>query len=172
MLYILFLSFILLFIHRVSSFLVWIEVITILETHKIGGLDMQQTTQIKDNSTRDFHVVDKVTANLAVEPEKLKEKLMRTLPEEATGHDVTEAIIKRSLEMMDEANPEWTYVASRAYLEQLYQEASLNRGYDAAFKYGDFYTLIRKLTEEGIYTDALLEKYTREEINYFGRKVN
>src|SRR5699024_7720763 len=43
--------------------------------------------------------------------------------------------------------------------------------YDAAFKYGDFLSLIRVLTEKGIYTTSFLEKYSEEEINQFGREI-
>ncbi|HLQ71730.1 MAG TPA: ribonucleotide reductase N-terminal alpha domain-containing protein, partial [Bacillota bacterium] len=132
---------------------------------------MLDTIKPKTDMTKALHIVDQVTEGLAVDVEQLREKLMRTLPETPTPDDVRESVIKRALEMMDEANPDWTYVASRAYLEELYQQASLNRGYDAAFKYGDFLSLIRVLTEKGIYTTSFLEKYSEEEINQFGREI-
>lgn len=62
-------------------------------------------------------------------------------------------LIKRALENIDEANPDWTYVASRLYLKTLYEQAAANRGYDASRQYGDFHQLIKALTDQGIYSD-------------------
>lgn len=132
---------------------------------------MAQTTITKENAANISPVVDRVTDQLAVDAEQLKDKLSRTLSEDATTEEVRDAITKRSLELMDEAAPEWTYAASRMYVETLYEEASLHRGYDANFQYGDFHTLLQELTDEGIFTDALLGKYTRAEIDHFGREI-
>lgn len=132
---------------------------------------MFQAVQMRDELDR-LAIIDRVTDGLSVDGEQLKEKAIRTISDEATIDDVRDALIKRSLEMMDEANPEWTHVASRIYLEQLYDSASVNRGYDADFKYGDFYTLLKRLTDSGIYTDALLNKYTEAEIHQFGSEIS
>ncbi len=52
--------------------------------------------------------------------------------------------------------PNWTFVAAQAYLNELYDLAAQNRGYDSTQKYGDFYALIQTLTEKGIYSNDLL----------------
>ena len=132
---------------------------------------MVQAAQMRDELDR-LAIIDRVTEGLSVDGELLREKAIRTISDEATIDDVRDALIKRSLEMMDEANPEWTYVASRIYLEQLYNASSINRGYDADFKYGDFYALLKHLTESGIYTDALLNKYSEADINRFGSEIS
>ncbi|TFJ92946.1 ribonucleoside-diphosphate reductase subunit alpha [Lentibacillus salicampi] len=80
-------------------------------------------------------------------------------------------LIKRALENIDEANPDWTYVASRLYLKTLYEQAAANRGYDASRQYGDFHQLIKALTDQGIYSDHLLQTYTQEEIGYFNNVI-
>ncbi|WP_117161116.1 ribonucleoside-diphosphate reductase subunit alpha [Paraliobacillus sp. X-1268] len=61
--------------------------------------------------------------------------------------------------------PNWTFVASHFYLEQIYQDAAENRSYDATKQYGNFYNLITTLTDEGIYSSSLLEAYTKDEID-------
>ncbi|RHW34187.1 ribonucleoside-diphosphate reductase subunit alpha [Neobacillus notoginsengisoli] len=68
--------------------------------------------------------------------------------------------------------PNWTFVATRLYLEQLYQEAADNRGYDSRQKYADFYNLITSLTERKIYSSDLLDNYSKEEIDEFSREIN
>lgn len=75
-----------------------------------------------------------------------------------------DVLIRRALENIDEANPDWTFVASRLYLQKLYYHAAKNRQYSPSLKYGDFYQLLELLIQEGIYTPSLLEKYTKDEI--------
>lgn len=60
--------------------------------------------------------------------------------------------------------PNWTFVAARLYLNELYDFAAKNRGYDRSLKYGDFYALIKTLTEKGIYSTDLLNSYSKREI--------
>ena len=60
--------------------------------------------------------------------------------------------------------PNWTFVAARAYLNELYDLAANNRGYDPSQKYGDFYRLIKHLTEKGIYSADLLASYSEQEV--------
>src|SRR5699024_12463012 len=40
-----------------------------------------------------------------------------------------------------------------------------------AAKYGDFYALVEKLTELGIYSTHIMEKYTKEEIECISGKI-
>ncbi|MEH7306238.1 ribonucleoside-diphosphate reductase subunit alpha, partial [Neobacillus drentensis] len=35
--------------------------------------------------------------------------------------------------------PDWTYVAARFYLNELYGKSAISRGYHHSLKYGDFY---------------------------------
>ncbi|GAA0606860.1 ribonucleoside-diphosphate reductase subunit alpha [Virgibacillus siamensis] len=85
---------------------------------------------------------------------------------EVKSHD---SLIKFALEQMDEAAPDWTFAAGRIYLAQLYKEAATNRGEDNG--YGDFHHLLVTLTEKGIYTDLLLQKYSKDEIEWLADVV-
>ncbi|WP_112179952.1 ribonucleoside-diphosphate reductase subunit alpha [Paraliobacillus zengyii] len=67
--------------------------------------------------------------------------------------------------------PNWTFVASHFYLEQIYQDAAENRSYDATKQYGNFYNLITTLTDEGIYSTSLLEAYTKDEIDQLQAEI-
>lgn len=68
--------------------------------------------------------------------------------------------------------PNWTYVAARLYLNELYKKAATNRCYDRSLKYGDFYQLIKVLTEKGIYSSDLLSYYTKDEIDELGKEID
>jgi ribonucleoside-diphosphate reductase alpha chain len=71
---------------------------------------------------------------------------------------------------MGESN--WTFVAAHLYLNELYQNASKNRGYSSSFKYGDLYELIETLTSKGIYSNELLCSYTKEEIKDLEKAID
>ncbi|MFS0636504.1 ribonucleoside-diphosphate reductase subunit alpha [Mesobacillus foraminis] len=68
--------------------------------------------------------------------------------------------------------PDWTFVAARLYLNELYGKASQNRGYNPSEKYGDFYSLIKKLSDIGIYSGDLLAAYSKEQIDELGREID
>jgi len=112
-----------------------------------------------------------MTKGLNVTIEKYKEKAEKTIAEDMTFEQKTDRLIKLALENIDEAEPDWTYVAARIYLRRLYNKARENRGYDNNTNYGSFYNLIDMLTEKNIYGTGLLEKYTKEEIDGFEKII-
>jgi len=115
--------------------------------------------------------IDEMTKGLNVTIEKYKEKAEKTIAEDMTFEQKTDRLIKLALENIDEAEPDWTYVAARIYLRRLYNKARENRGYDNNTNYGSFYNLIDMLTEKNIYGTGLLEKYTKEEIDGFEKII-
>src|SRR5699024_7641356 len=88
-------------------------------------------------------LIKKITKDLSVDVVSYKEKVMRTISDATIDDYAYDVLIKSALENIDESDPDWTYVASRAYLQQLYEKAAQNRGYIANLKYGDLYTLLK-----------------------------
>src|SRR5690625_14557 len=117
-------------------------------------------------------MIREVNEDLQLDTKAFEEKVLRLKDQVTTEDELYDLLINSALENIDEANPNWTYLACKIYLKQLYKEAATNRNYDPEEKYGDFYTLITILTEKGIYTKALLEKYSKEEITYFGKQID
>jgi ribonucleoside-diphosphate reductase alpha chain len=70
------------------------------------------------------------------------------------------------------SEPNWTYVAAKLYLLELYQKAADVRRYNAESKYRDFYHLIETLTSVGIYSMDLLQSYSKDEIDELGRLID
>lgn len=68
--------------------------------------------------------------------------------------------------------PDWTYLAAYLYLDDLYDKAAKNRNYNPTLKYGDFYDLIRMLTQKGIYSTELVKGYSKEEIVELGKVID
>lgn len=109
---------------------------------------------------------------LELDLEEYKEKCRRQISENMSVEEITNVLINNALENIDEANPNWSFFASRIYLHTLYREAARNRNYEPSEKYGDFYELIDMLTRKGIYTENLLKKYTKEEVKFFGEQIS
>ncbi|PJW16863.1 ribonucleoside-diphosphate reductase subunit alpha [Geobacillus sp. WSUCF-018B] len=88
--------------------------------------------------------------------------------ESVTVEQLHQTAILEGLSYIDEEEPDWTFVCARLYLRQLYREAARQRGYDERKRYGDFYSLLVALTEQGVYSPFLLERYTKEEVDAIG----
>jgi len=114
--------------------------------------------------------VDRAAEGLKVDTHEYKEKCFRALSNVTSQNHMTDMLIKNAIENIDEASPDWTFLASRLYLEQLYEQAADNRGYSGD-KYGGLYQLITQLTDMGIYTPKLLDTYSPEDIDYFSKKI-
>lgn len=94
--------------------------------------------------------------------------------EEVSASDITQAIYQSAVELISKDEPDWTYVAARAYSTKLYKEAALNRGYKsyADRPYGSFCKLIHKLVDKGLYKSELLSEYTEDEICELGKTID
>lgn len=66
--------------------------------------------------------------------------------------------------------PDWTFLAARLYLDELYDQAAANRNYNPAQKYGSFHQLIETLIHKDIYTEAL-NTYSKAELDELGREI-
>lgn len=71
-----------------------------------------------------LNMIHDATSGLNLETKAYKEKALRTIPEHADEEKVIDTLVKNALENIDEAQPNWTYVASRIYLYGLYQKES------------------------------------------------
>src|SRR5699024_2950864 len=116
-------------------------------------------------------MIDQANEGLHLEVQAVKDKALRQIQADDSDDVVTDALIKIALEQIDEANPDWTYFASRMYAAELYRQAAKNRGYDAEEKYGSLSSLLTLLTEEGIYTPKLMQRYSAQEIHYFEKHI-
>ncbi|WP_066158538.1 ribonucleoside-diphosphate reductase subunit alpha [Halalkalibacter krulwichiae] len=77
---------------------------------------------------------------------------------------LTNVLILSCIERISMEEPDWTYVAANIYLNQLYKKAACSRGYNSSSRYGSFLKLIEELTERGIYSEKILQEYSKEEL--------
>lgn len=123
---------------------------------------MTTLTTLNQNSLEKW--IDELSEGLSIDCEKYKEKVFRTNLEKKSIEKQVDVLVKHALENIDEAETEWTFLAARIYLRMLYHQAAENRNYDPDKRYGSFIELIEMLTEKGVYSPKLLEKYSKEEI--------
>jgi len=97
---------------------------------------------------------------------KYKERTIRMIKasEKFRAAEITNKLILNALDYITRETPDWTYVAARIFLKQLYKESSYNRSYDQDEKYGSLIGLLKHLGEKGIYSESILKKYSKEEI--------
>ena len=73
--------------------------------------------------------------------DKYIERTIKTITshEEYKAEEITNKLILNALDNITIEEPDWTFVAARVYLKQLYKQAASNRWYDASEKYGSYY---------------------------------
>src|SRR5690625_4155846 len=125
----------------------------------------------KTNQERISKTIDHASWDIGIDVTSYKEKCLRTLSVNMDKEKIIDILIKNAIENIDEASPNWTFLASRLYLKQLYQQAADHRGYSSEEKYGDFHQLLTLLTNKGIYSPCLLNTYTVEDITYFANEL-
>ncbi|KZN99757.1 ribonucleoside-diphosphate reductase subunit alpha [Pseudobacillus badius] len=88
-----------------------------------------------------------------------------------TDEQVWQLLLNSAVERITSEEPDWTFVAARLHLQQLYKQAASTRG-EQTSQYGNFLHLLQLLTEEGIYTPQLLASYTEEEIHELSQVID
>ncbi|KKB33826.1 ribonucleoside-diphosphate reductase subunit alpha [Bacillus thermotolerans] len=91
---------------------------------------------------------------------------------EWTEEQLHKLILQAAVERISSQEPQWTFVAARLYLSELYKQAAQTRQTQPHTAYGDFFALLQLLTEEGVYDAKLLGAYSREEIEQLGRMID
>lgn len=81
-------------------------------------------------------------------------------------------IIRFSNDKISALNPEFTKLSASTLRRKLYKQASKNRGFDYKKGYGDYYSLVVQLVEQGIYTEDMTDKYSKEELNKLGQLID
>lgn len=104
--------------------------------------------------------------------------LENSLVEEILSKDNVEAwklfdmIIRQSNDKIDKYNAKYTFLSASAFLRKLYKQASKERGFNYRNGYGDYTTLLRMMTEKGLYSDDIINSYTDEELQLAGSYID
>jgi ribonucleoside-diphosphate reductase, alpha subunit len=125
-------------------------------------------------------VIDFACKGLRVDPLELEMDAQIQFRDGITTKEIQQLLIRTAAEKVSAENPDWTYVAARLLLYDLYKDVGHLRGYKVKDKINgkykpynseSFYKLIKTYTERGIYGEYLLENYTKEEIDQLARYI-
>ncbi|MBU9723247.1 MULTISPECIES: ribonucleoside-diphosphate reductase subunit alpha [Bacillaceae] len=119
--------------------------------------------------TYEYNIIKEITTKYELDDSFLQEEKLKKLD----GPSMFSEVLHYALNRISMSEPDWTYVAAQVHLQQLYAEAAKVRGYNHySTAYGDFYSLIKRLTDIGIYSSNLLNDYTKAEIKELGRAID
>lgn len=125
------------------------------------------SSRVTDRHLRSQQIFGEACLEYNLDGSEIQTKLLELSEDEAGQQALLFALNQIAIDQ-----PDWTFVAARLYLGQLYKEAAANRGSTDQEKYGDFYDLITTLTEMKIYSPDLLANYSKEEIDELSRAIN
>ncbi|MGL5479449.1 MAG: ribonucleoside-diphosphate reductase subunit alpha [Clostridium sp.] len=104
--------------------------------------------------------------------ERLKEKLDLIIRPKMKYEEIRDSLIRVSLELTTDMEPDWQNIASKLYVHRLYDIVKTNRGLkDTENPYKDLYGFIKRLTDEKLYGKYILENYSKEDIEELEKEL-
>ncbi|WP_420797491.1 ribonucleoside-diphosphate reductase subunit alpha [Clostridium chrysemydis] len=104
--------------------------------------------------------------------ERLKEKLDLIIRPKMKYEEIRDSLIRVSLELTTDMEPDWQNIASKLYVQRLYDIVKTNRGLkDTENPYKDLYGFIKRLTDEKLYGKYILENYSKEDIDELEKEL-
>ena len=103
---------------------------------------------------------------------KLIESCANIIRPSMSNDEVRNSVIQISLELTTDSEPKWQYVASKLYIDKLYDDIRKNRGLEEGSNvYGDFYNFISAMTERKLYGEYILNNYSKDDIDELEKKI-
>ncbi len=97
--------------------------------------------------------------------DKLLDALNPIIRKDMNKREIRNSLIQVALELTTDMEPNWQYVAARAYTYELYDRVRSSRNLeDDKNLYQDYYEFIESLTERGLYGEYILKNYSRDDI--------
>lgn len=127
------------------------------------------STQIQAELSDVLEIIKKASEKYTIDVTELLDRISAL---NVTEDETNQQALFYSLNQIAMDQPDWTFLAANLYLNELYAKASGNRDYSRSLKYGNFYKLIKCLTDKGIYSNELLNAYTEEEISELSKGID
>ena len=104
--------------------------------------------------------------------EKLIDGCKNIIRNSMSEEEIRSSVIQVALELTTEQEPKWQYVASKLYVERLYDEVKINRNKKIEeIPYSNYYEFICEMTNKNLYGKYILENYTKEEIEELEKEI-
>ncbi|MCM3716895.1 ribonucleoside-diphosphate reductase subunit alpha [Fictibacillus phosphorivorans] len=114
-------------------------------------------------SLRDW-LADCVASFPELEGERFLERAKELELKNTNRSSLYKQLIMEALNCLSMEEPQWTFVAARLYIKQLYEEVQENKGFGEKQPYSNLYGLIEHLVDLKIYHRDLLSSYSAHEI--------
>ncbi|MGL5649286.1 MAG: ribonucleoside-diphosphate reductase subunit alpha [Clostridium sp.] len=102
----------------------------------------------------------------------LIEKMELIIREGMTEDDIKESLIQVSLELTTDMEPNWQDIASKLYVEKLYNKVRENRDLkDNSELYKNLYSFVKNLVDDKLYGEYILENYTEKDISELEKEI-
>lgn len=97
--------------------------------------------------------------------DKLLDALNPIIRKDMNKREIRNSLIQVALELTTDMEPNWQYVAARAYTYELYDRVRSSRNLEEDKNlYQNYYEFIESLTERGLYGEYILKNYSRDDI--------
>lgn len=118
--------------------------------------------------------IDRTGADVGLDLTDYKAKVARTIEARPTWkvERMIEELIAEAQGRIEINEPEWDNLSLRLYLKALYKQAQRNRFYISKSGYGDYKGLQHSLVQHGVYSPAIIEKYSPDEMNEAGNLID
>ncbi|WP_100400022.1 ribonucleoside-diphosphate reductase subunit alpha [Bacillus sp. FJAT-44742] len=126
------------------------------------------TVHVKEELHEVMDTIDKAFDRYNFNAKEIKDYVTSFI---GTDKDVNHQAMLYALNQIQMDQPDWTFVAARLCLNELYKQASLHRGYSTERRYGSLYKLIKTLREKGIYSGHLLAAYSEQEMKELEQEI-
>lgn len=91
---------------------------------------------------------------------------------EIESPELYDYIIREANERTTEQFPQYSYLSAVTLLKKLYKRVGKVRGFAFGQEYQDYAGFVEKMVEEGIYTNELLEAYSKEDLQAAGKLLD
>ena len=121
----------------------------------VSTVSVSSARPVTGSVLEDF--IEKATAGLDANPAQLREKILPLLKADTTPQEALKHLISLSVSLTSAQTPDWKYAAGRLKMLEIYRQS----GREPLYNYPQ--TLADNVAH-GVYTDAIVRKYSAEEI--------
>lgn len=103
---------------------------------------------------------------------ELESHVVSIYKDRVSTEEIQKSLIDIALKLTSIDEPEWRIFASRLSLMELYKEVAIKRGTYPEFGYSNYAEFVKEAVEKGIYSKAILDIYTEEELSQAEKFLN
>lgn len=147
---------------------------TIITKDRISHIQKSEFSKERFNRFFDEIVKDSEKEYDSNKLEQIKQNIFDYVysKEELEAEKLFDLIIRYANDAITPNTPEFSHLSAATLRRKLYKQASKNRGFDYRNGYGDYYSFVVQMVEQGLYDESLLKQYSEKELTKAGKWIN